>query len=177
MSAREAFPGRPDLSPGAVLPDFELTDHAGNRRRLSELVAGDPALVQFYRGWWCPKEQAFFRRLVALQDEAEVAYCRIVSISVDPPATAAAFRAGLGARWTFLSDPERAVEARLGLREKTDTKNDPYVPACFLLDPDRRIESSYNGYWYWGRPTNEEIRLGMRAITSRIRPDWDAPVG
>jgi peroxiredoxin len=177
MPAPEAFPGRPDLTPGAVLPDFELTDHAGNRRRLSELVAGDPALVQFYRGWWCPKEQAFFRRLVALQDDAEVAYCRIISISIDPPATAAAFRAGLGARWTFLSDQDRAVQRQLGLRETTDSKNDPYVPACFLLDPDLRIESAFDGYWYWGRPTNEEIRQGMRAITRRIRADWDAPIG
>ena len=31
-------------------------------------------MLQFYRGWWCPKEQAFFRRLMRLQDEAEVAY-------------------------------------------------------------------------------------------------------
>lgn len=173
----DAFPGRPGLSPGAVLPDFILTDHAGNRRSLSELVAGDPALVQFYRGWWCPKEQAFFRRLVALQDEAEVAYCRFVSVSVDPPATAAAFRAGLGARWTFLSDPDRLVQQRLGLRETTDTLNDPYVPAAFLIDPDLRIDSAHNGYWYWGRPTDEEIRQAMRRITSRIRPDWDAPLG
>ena len=177
MSPPDAFPGRPELSPGAVLPDFELTDHAGNGRSLSELVAGDPALVQFYRGWWCPKEQAFFRRLVALQDEAEVAYCRFVSISVDPPATAAAFRAGLGARWTFLSDSDRRVQQQLGLRETTDTLNDPYVPAAFLIDPDLRIDSAHNGYWYWGRPTDEEIRQAMRRITRRIRPDWDAPLG
>lgn len=172
-----AFPGRPDLSPGAALPDFELTDQAGNRRTLSELVAGDPALVQFYRGWWCPKEQAFLRRLVALQDEAEVAYCRFVSISVDPPEVAAAFRAGLGARWTFLSDADRLLQRQLGLRETTDTLNDPYVPATFLIDPDLRIDAAHNGYWYWGRPTDEEIRQAMRRITSRIRPDWDAPLG
>src|SRR5689334_14882505 len=85
---------------GEQLPDFELPDHAGNRRQLSTLVGGDPTVVQFYRGWWCPKEQAFFRRLLALQDDAEVAYSRIVSISIDPPQVNAAFRAGLGARWT-----------------------------------------------------------------------------
>jgi hypothetical protein len=57
-------------------------------------------MLQFYRGFWCPKEQAFFRVLVKLQDEAEVAYTRFVSVSVDRPETEAAFRAGLGARWT-----------------------------------------------------------------------------
>ena len=39
------------LSVVAQLLDFELFDHAGNRRTLSELVGGDPTVVQFYRGW------------------------------------------------------------------------------------------------------------------------------
>ena len=160
---------------GERFPDFELPDHNGLPRRLSDLIAGDPAVLQFYRGWWCPKEQAFFRRLLAFQDEAEVAYARMVSVSVDPPATAAAFRAGLGARWTFLCDPERDVQARLGLRETTDTVNDPYVPAVFTLDADLVVERHYDGYWFFGRPTVEELRRDMRAIARRLRPDWEAP--
>ena len=76
---------RSDLVSGGRLPDVELRDHAGNQRRLSDLAGGDPVCLNFYRGWWCPKEQAFFRRLVAFQDEVEVAYTRMVSISVDAP--------------------------------------------------------------------------------------------
>jgi peroxiredoxin len=133
------------LAVGEQLPDFELLDHAGNRRRLSSLVGGDPTVVQFFRGWWCPKEQAFFRSLLAFQDGAEVAYARMLSVSVDPPEVNAAFRAGLGARWTFLSDPDRELQARLRLRETTDTLNDPYIPAVVVVDPDLRIQSAYNG--------------------------------
>ena len=163
------------LKAGDRFPDIELLDHAGNRRRLSDLVAGDPTVLQFYRGWWCPKEQAFFHRLIALQDEAEVAYCRMVSVSVDPPQVAAAFRAGLGARWTFLSDPEREVQQQLRLRETTDTVNHPYVPAVFTLAPDLTIHRAYDGYWFWGRPTIEELRHDLREITRAIRDDWQAP--
>jgi peroxiredoxin len=155
--------------------NFALADHVGNERRLSDLAAGDPVILQFFRGWWCPKEQAFFRKLVALQDEAEVAYCRIISVSVDRPEVSAAFRAGVGARWTFLSDPDRQVQERLGLRETTDTVNHPYVPAVFTLFPDLRVHRSYNGYWFWGRPTLEELRQDMRHITREIRADWEAP--
>jgi peroxiredoxin len=152
--------------------DFALPDHSGYARRLSELVAGDPAVLQFYRGWWCPKEQAFMRRLVHLQDEAEVAYCRFISVSVDPPEVAAAFRAGAGARWTFLSDADRTVQTQLHMREVTDTLHDPYVPAVFTLFPDLTIHHSYNGYWFWGRPTAEELRQDLRHITIQIRADW-----
>jgi peroxiredoxin len=162
-------------TPGEVFPDLVLTDDAGNERALSDLVAGDPTIVQTYRGWWCPKEQAFFRKLVALQDEVEVAYTRIVSISIDPPLVTGAFRAGLGARWTFLCDPERVAQEQLGLRETTDTVYNPYVPAAFTLFPDRTVHRAYDGYWFWGRPTLEELRQDMRAITQAVRPDWAAP--
>jgi peroxiredoxin len=163
------------IAPGTAFPDLALADHAGNGRRLGELVGGDPTLVHFYRGWWCPKEQAFLRNLVRLQDEAEVAYTRFVSISVDEPTVASAFRAGLGARWTFLCDPGRLHLDALGLRETTDTKFEPYVPAAFVLRPDLTVHAAWNGYWFWGRPTNEELRLAFRDVTQAVRPDWEVP--
>ncbi len=104
-----------------------------------------------------------------------MAYCRMLSVSVDEPETAAAFRAGLGARWTFLSDPDRVAQRRLNLRETTDTVHDPYVPAVFTLLPDLTIHRAYDGYWFWGRPTLEELRRDMRDITRGVRPDYDAP--
>jgi peroxiredoxin len=159
----------------AAFPDIELPDHNGILRQLSQLVGGDPCVLQFYRGFWCPKEQAFFRRLVALQDQAEVAYTSFVSVSVDEPRVAAAFRAGLGARWTFLCDHEREWIERLGLRETTDTTNNPYRPAVFVLKPDLTIHREYNGYWFWGRPTADELHRDLREVTMEVRADWMPP--
>ena len=48
---------------GRTLPDLELPDHAGNLRQLSQLAADDRLLLHFYRGWWYPKEQTYFRNL------------------------------------------------------------------------------------------------------------------
>jgi peroxiredoxin len=156
-------------------PDIDLPDHNGIPRQLSQLVGGDPCVLQFYRGFWCPKEQAFFRALVELQERAEVAYTSFVSVSVDEPQVAAAFRAGLRARWTFLSDHERSWIERLGLRESTDTKNNPYRPVVYVLRPDLTIHSEYNGYWYWGRPTLDELHRDLRAVTMEVRDDWMPP--
>src|SRR5436190_1496668 len=99
-----AVPSAIDLSTGSFFPDLELPDHTARPRLLSELAGGDPLAVITSRGWWCPKEQRSLRNLVALQDELEVGYARVVVLSVDPPEVQAAFRSGLGARFTFLSD-------------------------------------------------------------------------
>jgi peroxiredoxin len=164
-----------DLSPGARFPNLDLPDHTRRLRTLSELADGDPLVLLTSRGWWCPKEQRYLTELARVQDEFEVAYSRIAVVSVDPPEVQAAFRAGLGARFTFLSDAERRWLPRLGLLESTDTVNHPYRPACFTLHPDLTIHSAYNGYWFWGRATMEELRADMRAITRAIRDDWEVP--
>jgi peroxiredoxin len=110
---------------GQAFPDLDLPDHTGRERRLSELAGGDPVAMFTSRGWWCPKEQRFMRELCRLQDELEVAYSRIVVLSVDPPEVQAAFRAGLGARFTLLSDAERRWLPRLGLLEAPTPSTTP----------------------------------------------------
>jgi hypothetical protein len=70
--ASRAAPARPRSVVSATrtrLPDLELPDHTSRRRKLSELVGGDPLALFFSRGWWCPKEQRYLRGLVELQDE------------------------------------------------------------------------------------------------------------
>ena len=161
------------MTEGQPFPDLALPDHTGRERRLSELAGGDPVVLLFSRGWWCPKEQRHLRELAALQEEFEVAYTRIVVVSTDPPEVQSAFRAGLGARFTFLSDAERKWLGRLDLLEESDTTHKPYRPTAFTLFPDLTVHHRYDGFWYWGRPTNEDLRQDMRAISSRVRGDFE----
>ena len=112
------------------------------------------------------------RQLVQLQDEVEVAYSRMVSVTVDPPEVVSAFRAGLGARWTILSDADRVWQQRLDMEEATDPANRPYVPVTFTLHPDLTIHQVYGGYWFWGRPTLDDLRQDMRRISQAIRKDF-----
>ncbi|MBA3743219.1 peroxiredoxin [Sporichthya sp.] len=172
---RSPHPAGPPIQVGGIFADLDLPDHNGNERSLSDLVAGDPTVLHFYRGWWCPKEQAYLRLLTSWQDELEVAYCRIVSVSVDPPEVQAAWRAGADARWTFLSDADRRWLPKLGLEEATDPTHRPYAPTVAVLAPDLTVQAVYDGYWFLGRPTVEELRADLRAISRRVRPDWSAP--
>ena len=44
---------RTDIVPGSVFPDYELSDHRGKHRALSELQQGDPlVLVPGLAGSW-----------------------------------------------------------------------------------------------------------------------------
>ena len=39
-----------------------------------------------------------------------------------------------------------------------------YIPYTFILDRDRTIYKVYNGWWFVGSPTSEEIRMDLRAM-------------
>ena len=47
---------RADIMPGGVFPDFELSDHTGAPRRLSQLQRSDPMILLLARGHFCPKD-------------------------------------------------------------------------------------------------------------------------
>jgi peroxiredoxin len=53
---------RADIVAGAVFPDYELTDHTGKHRKLSDLQGPDPMILVLSRGGYCPKDlrQALF---------------------------------------------------------------------------------------------------------------------
>jgi hypothetical protein len=47
------------------------------------------------------------------------------------------------------------------------------IPHTLVLKPGLVIHSVYNGYWFWGRPSVEELRRDLHSVTREIRPDWD----
>jgi len=164
---------RSDVVPGAVLPDYALPDHTDTVRRLSEIQGRDPMILTLARGHYCPKEHQQHQELARFQSKITVAYTQIVTISTDDHHTSQEFRASVGAHWPFLSDPERLVQQDLDIQEYTDPANDPMIPHTFVLKPGLVIHSLYNGYWFWGRPSVEELWRDLRAASSEIRPDWD----
>ncbi len=172
-AGRVSFGMRPDIVPGAVFPDYELPDHRGKHRTLSGAAGGDPLVLVLSRGGYCPKERRQHEGLVQLHREMEVGYCRLVTISTDNILQTNEFRTGVGAHWPFLSDSGRKLQKDLDIAEYTDPTHNPMIPHTLVLEPGLRIHKIYNGYWFFGRPTAEELRLDLRAVLQRCRPDWD----
>jgi peroxiredoxin len=164
---------RADLTIGGTFPDLHLPETTGKELALSEIAPAQPLVLAFVRGWWCPKEQVRLRNLVFLQDEIQREYGKIAVATVDDPYVNGALRAGLGADFPFLSDPDRAVAEELGLLELTDETHRPFLPYTFVLDSLRRIHRIWCGFWYWGNPTPDELRLALREITAAEQPSFD----
>jgi peroxiredoxin len=72
---------RANMVPGALFPDYELTDHAGRRRKLSDLQGSDPMILLLSRGGYCPKDRRQAEGLVHLHREMEVGYCSSTSLT------------------------------------------------------------------------------------------------
>ncbi|TMB40764.1 MAG: redoxin domain-containing protein [Chloroflexi bacterium] len=161
------------MAPGGTFPDYELTDHTNTRRKLSALQGNDPMIVVLSRGHYCPKDYKQHLELVEAYSQIAVAYTQIVTISTDDILETREFRDSVGAQWTFLSDAVRKVQKDLEIQEYTDSHHDPMIPHTLVLKPGLVIHSVYNGYWFWGRPSFEDLRRDLREVTREIRPDWD----
>ena len=164
---------RSDIVTGAVFPDYELSDHTANRRKLSELQGQDPMVLILSRGGFCPKDRRQHEGLVQLHRELEVGYCRLVTISTDNIIETIEYRSGVGAHWPFLSDTDRKIQKDLDIVEYTDHLHNPMIPHTIVLEPGLVIYKIYMGYWFFGRPTVEELRQDLRAVSKKCRPDWD----
>ena len=125
------------------------------------------------RGGFCPKERRQHEGLVQLHRELEVAYCRLITITTDNIIETNEFRSGVGAHWPFLSDPRRVVQRDLDIAEYTDPLHNPMVPHTIVLEPGLVVYKVYNGYWFFGRPTIEDLRQDLRTVLRKCRPDWD----
>jgi peroxiredoxin/cold shock CspA family protein len=173
-----------NVSVGDAFPDFELPDHNKRPRRLSYYTRpsplderlgfddGYPLILVFGRGFFCPRDQEQMRGLVRFQSELTANYCKLLSVSADPPMVAAAFRAGLGAHWPFLSDQGCEVIRSLDLLDETEGEYAGVSrPFTFVLGYDLRISKIYDGWFFVGRPTLEELRHDLREIM-QTRKDY-----
>jgi peroxiredoxin len=164
---------RSNILSGATFPDYELPDHTTKRRKLSELQGPDPMILVLSRGGFCPKDRRQHEGLAQLHRELEVGYCRLVTISTDNLTETNEYRNGVDAHWPFLSDAGRIVQKDLDIAEYTDPIHNPMIPHTIVLEPGLIVYKVYVGYWFFGRPTVEELRQDLRAVIMKCRPDWD----
>jgi peroxiredoxin len=166
---------RPDIVVGATFPDYVLPDHTGRMSSLSEIQGDDPLVIVLAREAYSAKDQRQHEGLAQLWREMKpgVGYCKLVTITTSDLQETFDYRSGVAAEWPFLSDPGRLVQRDLDIEEYTDPEHNQMVPHTIVCEPSLVVYKIYNGYWFFGRPTVEELRQDLRAVLQRCRWDWD----
>lgn len=160
------------IEPGKLFPDYELPDHTGVKRKLSVLQGGNPMVLVLSRGKFCPKDRTQMHQLVKFSRQCIVGYASLITIAREDFIGINEYRQGVGADWPFLYDEDGLIRDDLDILEYTDQKHEPMIPYTLLLEPGLKIFKIYNGYHYWGRPSNHELHMDLREITKKIRPDY-----
>jgi peroxiredoxin len=163
-----------NLEPGTTIPDFELPDENGELHRLSELQ-GDGALVlHLSRGEHCPRERRHHIELLRFHEWCPVAFAELVTIMPNTQHDVFRLKAATGAHWTFLSDEDLEVQQHFDINEYTDVHHDyAGVPHTVVLAPGLVVDKVYVGYWFWGRPSPEQLWLHLQDLFARTKPDFD----
>lgn len=164
------------LTPGSVLPDFELSDDLGGKHTLSELQGDNAMVLMLGRGEHCPRERQHLREMLAFHQWCAVAFTQLVTILPNDQHDTNKMRIATGAYWPFLADTDLEVQQTLDIREYTDPHHDATVPHTVVLAPGLVVDKVYVGYWFWGRPSPYQLWADLQDLHQRIKPDYDPSV-
>jgi peroxiredoxin len=163
-----------NLEPGTTIPDFELPDENGEMHRLSERQGESYLVVHLSRGEHCPRERRHHVELLRFHEWCSLAFTELVSILPNTQHDVYRIKIGTGAHWTFLADEDLEVQQHFDINEYTDPHHDnACVPHTLILSPGLRIEKVYVGYWFWGRPSPEQLWLDLQELLRRDKDDFD----
>jgi peroxiredoxin len=162
-----------NLEPGTTIPDFELSDENGDGHRLSELQGDDLMVLLLGRGEHCPRERQHHREMLRFHERCSVAFTQLVTVLPNDLHDVLKLKLSTGAHWTFLADEDLEVQRAFEIDEYTDPHHDATVPHTLILSPGLRIEKVYVGYWFWGRPSPEQLWLDLQEISRETKEDYD----
>src|SRR5258708_30717985 len=126
------------LAAGTLAPDFRLRDLSGRPRTRSEISAGKPVLLAFFKVS-CPTCQYAFPFLERIY-RGRTQDIGMYAISQDDAESTREFNGEFGITLPALLDTEEEGDPA------TNAYVLSYVPSLFLVDPDGRISLAIAGF-------------------------------
>ena len=68
------------------------------------------------------------------------------------------------------------MQRTLDIAEYTDPHHDATVPHTLVLAPGLVVDKVYVGYWFWGRPSPQQLWADLQDLFCRTKPDFDPTV-
>ena len=164
---------RSDIKPGGVFPDYSLPDHTNTVRKLSEIQGDDPLILTLAGATTARRSTSStssWRRTIRRSPSS---YTQVATIATDDHHTSRSSGLRSAPNGPSCRTPAGRSSRTSTSQEYTDPEHNPMIPHTFVLKPGLVIHTVYNGYWFWGRPSFDELWLDLRAASGEIRPDWD----
>jgi hypothetical protein len=108
-----------------------------------------------------------------LQELVPVAFTSMVTVLPNNLHDTNKMKIATGAWWTFLSDGDYTVQTALEIDEYTDPHHRATVPHTLVLAPGLVIDKVYCGYWFWGRPSSDQLWSDLQDLFRRSKRDFD----
>ncbi len=174
------------LQKGEAAPAFDLPNAVGEPIRLTDVLAGGPAVVTFYRGQWCPYCSRYLTALEGAVSEINALGARLLAISPQTPDNSLTTQEKLALSYEVLSDVGNVAAKRFGLvyrlpeeyrrtyrdlgidlpRYNGTDQFDLPVPATYVIGADGVIASAYIDIDYTHRPEAAGILATLRELVS-----------
>lgn len=103
------------LGVGDLMPDFELPNQHGEKKRLYDYLADSTLVLNIYRGGWCPYCNLEMKALHDVLPQIEAQGARLVGMAPETPDHALETAANNDIKIDILSDEGNRVSERLGL--------------------------------------------------------------
>jgi peroxiredoxin len=176
------------LSVGDMAPDFALSNVAGERVSLGDLLERGPVVLTFFRGTWCPYCALYLRTLEQARPAIEAAGATLVAISpqhVD--ASVRRFQRAVG--FDMLSDLGNRVARVFGLiwdipGEITDIMLnwgldlpamngtagwELPIPATYVIAPDGTVRYAFADANFRRRAEPAEVLAALSELNAELR--------
>ena len=145
---------------GKPLPEFVLYDTDGSEV-LSSSMKGQPHILLFYRGNWCPLCVAQIKEVAARYNELKDKGVRVAMVSPQPESHTRKLAKKFEASMDFLRDEGGTAAMALGISNKFGTpfgmqalgyESDTVLPTIIITDKDGVVQWSHETDNYRVRP-------------------------
>lgn len=178
------------LRAGSRAPLFTLSDSAGRRASLDELLSAGPVVLHFFRGGWCTFAESSLADFAAAYEDVLALGASAVAIA--PPCEAAVHRAPGHPRELLDVDLQvaraygvafelplrlRATYERLGYTRPAASEASRWlvpIPATFLLDRDGSAALVHVDVDYRKSLDTESLLRALKALQARHATDLHA---
>ena len=159
------------IKPGNPLPEFTALDEDGNAISSGEL-RGQPTVLLFVRGSWCPFCSKQVQNLTRHYKEINDAGARLVFVTPKPLDTTRRVAELFNVEFEFWRDEDLAIGRQLGLlhdagvpgNQRADFGNDTLWPTSLIVDADGTIRHTELSRFIADRPDPEKLLRIVRSV-------------